>query len=167
MPRLILPFIAKAPDIAGASYACGMSAKASEFNDAWLVVMGARASAMTCDERLTRAAQRQADWLAVHDFTKDHPHLGENGITANERARAEGYRLPPGHAARGNNIESALHYFGNHVTKSLAGLMTHDTHREHMFCLNGYSNNTVYGMGAREAVSGGFFVFVSSPPEGT
>jgi len=116
---------------------------------------------MVCDGRLVKAAQRQADWLAANNFDPTNPHLGEGGITANERVRAEGYRLPEWYPVKGNMVESALHYFHDDVPHALAGLIAHSTHHDHMMCLNWFSDHTVFGMGD----AGGFFICVTAPKE--
>jgi hypothetical protein len=138
----------------------GQSDPAMEFVRLWLQHLGDRAKLMLPDARLYVAAQRQADWLAVNDFNPANPHLGENGISANERVREARYRLPEWHG-NGNTVESATHDGNANMEEVVLGLMNHATHYDHMHCLGFWEPNYFYGVGC----AGTFFVVVTAPEE--
>lgn len=150
------------PAIANEQPVAGQSDDVAEFVRCWLQALGDKAKQMRFDSRLAAAAQRQADWLQAHDFTPGAPHLGENGITANERVSATGYRLPGWWPAKGNLVESATRSWDVDMAEIVGDLMNHATHYDHMHVINWYAQHTVYGVG----VAGTYFVVVTAPPEG-
>lgn len=143
---------------------CSMNVMADIFAQTWMILLDDKSKDMFCDERLVRAAQKQAEFLADNDFQYPHPHLGENGSTANQRAEAEGYRLPWRNDS--NNIESAVHGWRGPEMSAIS-LATHDTHIPHMMRQGWFSNHVVWGVGAAKSNldTGEFYVVVSAPIE--
>lgn len=145
----------------------GMVDAAVIFAMGWMGMLAADAEPMRCDERLVAAAQWQADWLAVNDFDPRDPHLGVDGLTANERVLMSGYALPGWWTRKANNVES--------VTRSWAGpqqaaidLAHHYPHSEHLLRREEFREHVVWGVGAAEAQlerKGTFFVAISAPVE--
>lgn len=127
------------------------------------------------DARLDEAAQMQASWLAVHDFSEIDPHIGEYDLSANERVRGCGYHLPDAWPLHSNQVESAIHIWrseeetvGIFSARALFNLANHDTHYAHMHAQGFWYNSTVFGVGAAYARTdrgGWFFVAVTAPPE--
>ena len=157
MPRTF----GNAQDIEGQAQDCDMNERAAQFAAIWMQRLGDKASEMTCDSRLVLAAQTQADWLAMNDFDETNPHLGENGSSANARARAAGYRLPSwfGNA---NNVESVARDWNPDMAAVVDGLMAHDTHHAHMHVILDFSEHVVYGIGSEAT----YYVVVTAPTEG-
>lgn len=165
--------------IAGQHTPCGMVAQAQQFAAAWMALLGDKAQSLTCHPIATAAAQQQADWLAVHDFDKDDPHLGEGGSYANERLARLGYPLPF-KDMQANYVESAQHITQREgesddelATRGAHSLANHDergkSHKEHMQFLGDFWGRfRHYGVGAAQAQFGErpswFFVCVTLPP---
>lgn len=165
MPVTRLPYISSGP----APVAPQGDDYAAQFAAAWLALLGDKAKGITSHPLCTLAAQRQADWLAVNDFTPNDPHRGANGSTANERLVATGFRLPRWMMAVDNVVESARREFGT-PADAVHGLVAHNTHRDHMLFAGWWEKYgfCYYGVGAAEAVidrGGWFYVCVTAPRE--
>lgn len=120
---------------------CGMYPEAAEFVMLWLNHPEQRRTGVKCDNRLVKAAQAHAEWLAQQRtegaWQGGFPdlHIGEGGSTANERIRAQGYDLPEvGYEERGNQVESISirnpEVVG--VDGILAALLASEAHRVHL-----------------------------------
>lgn len=166
--------------IAGQHTPCGMNAQAAQFAAAWLDLLGDKATTLHCHPIAVRAAQQQADWLAVNDFDQDDPHRGEGGSYANERVSWLGYRLPTWWTLKRNFVESAQRIFQgeNESDEDFAKRAAHDlanhdepesSHKEHMQFLGWWDRwgFRYWGVGAAVAQierGGWFFVVVTLPP---
>lgn len=144
-----------------------MSPNALAFVVAWMERLGDRAAIMRVDERLVRAAQDHAEYLANRVDTQPSMHIGRNVSTPNMRVRAAGYALLGWHLD-GNTVESCTRTWANldeDMLEVVTSLMAHEAHREHMNGLNWYSGHTVYGVGAASEPSGStYFVVDACPP---
>jgi hypothetical protein len=136
-----------------------VSNHAGEFVDVWLDQLATRGKEMHPDTRLFAAAQSQAEWLAENDFNEADPHLGAGGITANERCWSFGYQLPSWWPQEGNQVESATHDDNPNIAAVVVGLMTHETHYQHMWGIGFWEPSIYYGVG----YAGGFYVVVTAP----
>lgn len=160
MSRLFMPSLYGNAEVEGQTgLPCGMNQQAALFASWWMHYLGERAKLMSCDERLVRAAQKQADWLSLNDFEEGDPHVGEGGSTANQRVRIEGFPLPEWHKD-GNTVESAAHSWDD-LPELVADLMAHDTHHDHLWGLKFYKDSVFYGVGVTDT----YFVVVSAPKE--
>ena len=128
------------------------------FTSAWLGLYGERAKDMRYDARLAKAAQTQAEWLAVNDFVED-PHIGANGSTANQRVRAAGYPLPRWYG-NGNTVESVTRSW-DAPDEAATDLAAHAAHHDHMLSIGWFATHTVYGIGHADT----YYVVVTAPSE--
>jgi hypothetical protein len=154
LPAIYGGQLAPAPDY------CGMSIAAVRFVYFWLSALGERRKDMGCDARLVRAAQRHADFLSSREDTTPSLHIGENGSSANERVRAEGYRLPDWFREVGNSVESCAVNNGQ-PQDAVERLLLSPSHRVHLLREGGFSEHRIFGVG----VTFPYYVVLSAPAE--
>lgn len=154
MSRVYLPSI-RGDAITGE----GQASPVTAFMAAWLAALGTKAQDMVQDTRLVAAAQKHATWLAANAVTANR-HIGENGSTANERARAESYRLPDWYPVVGNNIESVGECYDG-PERALQLLVDSPPHRAHLLREGWFAGHCVVGVGN----AAHYWVVVSAPVE--
>ncbi len=140
-----LPIITKQPD---KNYDCNMVLNAYMFTVMWLQELGDRRNRMRCDHRLVSAAQKHAEFLSSRtpEQEKLSMHIGRNGSYANERARAEGYKLPDYYDNDANNIESCYRG-GTKPENVLHGFLNSPPHYNHIMGQGWFEDHIVYGVG--------------------
>lgn len=132
---------------------------ADAFIDAWLAALGDKAHDTVQDSRLMAAAQKHAAWLAANHVTANR-HIGENGSTANERARAQDYELPRWYPTVGNQIESVGECYDGPVA-ALRLLLDSPHHRVHLLREGWFAEHVAMGVGNAQH----YWVIVTAPPE--
>lgn len=132
---------------------------AAEFVQLWLTAPWQQRRDCEPDQRLMAAAQQHADWLAAHNAAT---HVGKDGLNANDRVRAAGYKLPEWYPAGENNIESiAVDWEG--PVKWLKRLHDSPYHYDHLSGCNAFFwQQTRYGVGVS---AGAWLVLVTAPVE--
>lgn len=135
-----------------------MPVRAMEFARAWMELLGEREEWLILDARLCNAAQRQADWLSVHDFVPGHPHEGEWGNNANQRVLDAGYPLPDWYTLDKNFVESVTRDWGT-PEQAAIGLANDTLHFDHMHFEGWFSAHTRWGVGNAET----YYVCMTAP----
>lgn len=166
MPTLHLPAI-HGNAIAGQTYPHGMTELAWLFATGWLALLGEDANEVRGDARMVKAAQLQAEWLAINDFDPRDMHLGANGSTANERLRAQGVRLPGFWPRKDNQGESVLRTWVDPL-EAAAELASFASHRPHLTRQGFFRDHVLWGVGGAMAQldrGGVFYVLCTAPRE--
>lgn len=146
--KIILPWISKAGEKEEPTFNCGMNEQAQLFVNEWLSKLGNRPKTMYCDDKLVKAAQKHSEYLYARtpDLYHLSMHIGRNGTHPNERARAEGYKLPSYYSNDANNIESVLRG-STDPTKAVQQLLKSPPHYDHLTGQGWYKDHIVYGVG--------------------
>lgn len=158
MSRVLLPQVHGNATVG----AQGMNANAAAFVIYWLHMLGDRANDMVQDNRLVTAAQLHADYLHEFDI-RQFRHVGRGGSTANQRARAQGYRLPDWYPVVGNQIESIGEEIDGGPEQAMQDLIDSPLHTEHVMRRGWWAKyaQPVYGVGW----AGIYYVVVTAPEE--
>lgn len=159
MHTLHLPSIFGGTPVGGQSPPCTMTPNARAFVDMWLQILNERAVDMVCSPKLTAAAQKHATWLDANAI-RDNRHIGANGSTANERARAEGYTLPSNWPVIGNQIESVGECYDG-PQRALQLLVDSPPYRAHLLREGWFEGHCVFGCGNASH----YWVILSAPRE--
>lgn len=133
------------------------------FIDAWMQLLGSHANVMRRHDLLTHCAMQHASFLAHRTPEQERysMHIGMGASMPNQRILWAGYRLPGYYAPNKNNTESCARDPRDPATVCLS-LAAHDTHYNHMHCINGFERQTCWGIGH---MGDDWVVLTAPPPE--